>query len=116
MTTYKFSPGDAAGISLNGVTSGTGTVKAFNDCRQVNWIVEGSGTIDGGVVKIECAASVDYSGTWHELDSIDAADLTGGKAYGNTFPFCPGGFLRARISSNITGSGAVVVRLNGLLG
>ncbi len=116
MTTYKFSPSDAASVSLSAATSGTGTVKAFNDCRQVNWIVEGSGTIDGGVVKIECAASVDYSGTWHELDSIDAADLTGGKAYGNTFPMPPGGFLRIRISSAITGGGNITGRLNGLLG
>lgn len=116
MTTYKFSPGDSASVSLNAATSGTGSVKAFNDCRQVNWIVEGSGTISGGVVKIECAASVDFSGTWHELDSVDASTLSGGAAYGNTFPFCPGGFLRARISSNITGSGVITVRLNGLLG
>jgi hypothetical protein len=116
MTTYKFSPTDPASISLNGVTTGTGTVKAFNDCRQVNWIIEGSGTIDGGVIKIECAASVDYSGTWHELDSVNAVDLTGGGAYGNTFPMVPGGFVRARISENITGGGTVVVRLNGLLG
>lgn len=116
MTTYKFSPADSAGVSLNGATSGTGTVKAFNDSRQVNWIVEGSGTIDGGVVKIECAASVDYSGTWHELDSVDASTLTGGKAYGNTFPMPPGGFVRGRISSNITGGGNITVRLNGLLG
>jgi len=116
MTTYKFSPGDSASISLNGATTGTGSVKAFNDSRQVNWIVEGSGTINGGVVKIECAASQDYAGTWHELDSIDAAMLTGGAAYGNTFPFCPGGFVRGRISSAITGGGAITVRLNGLLG
>ena len=116
MTTYKFSPGDSASISLNGVASGTGTVKPFNDCRQVNWIMEFAGTINGGVVKIECAASQDYSGTWHELDSINAADYTGGAAYGNTFPMVPGGFVRARISSNITGGGTVTVRLNGLLG
>lgn len=116
MTTYKFSPTDSASVSLSGVTSGTGTVKAFNDCRQVNWIVEGAGTIDGGVVKIECAASQDYSGAWHELDSIDAATLTGGAAYGNTFPMVPGGFVRGRISSNITGGGNITVKLNGLLG
>lgn len=116
MTTYKFSPGDTASVSLSAATSGTGSVKAFNDCRQVNWIAEGSSTIDGGVVKIECAASASYSGTWHELDSIDAITLTGGAAYGNTFPMVPGGFVRARISSSITGGGSVTVRLNGLLG
>lgn len=116
MTTYKFSPGDSASISLNGVTTGTGSVKAFNDSRQVNWLVEGSGTIDGGTVIIESAHAQDYSGTWNELDSINAVDLTGNKLYGNTFPHVPGGFVRARIGSNITGGGTISVRLNGLLG
>jgi hypothetical protein len=116
MTTYKFYPGDSASISLSAVTTGTGTAIAFNDCRQVNWIITGDGTISGGTVKIECAHANDYSGAWHELDSVDAATLTGGAAYGNTFPMPPGGFVRARVSSNITGGGSITARLNGLHG
>lgn len=96
--------------------TGTGRAIAFNDCRQVNWIVEGSGTISDGTVVIESAHAHDYGGTWNQLDEIDATTLTGGALYGNTFPMVPGGFCRARISDNITGGGSITVRLNGLLG
>ena len=116
MTTYKFSPGDSASISLNAATTGTGTAIPFNDSRQVNWLVEGAGTIGGGTVVIESAHAHAYAGTWNELDSVDASTLTGGALYGNTFPHVPGGFVRARISSNITGGGTITVRLNGLRG
>jgi len=116
MTTYKFSPTDSASISLSGATTGTGSVKAFNDCRQVNWMVRGEGTIDGGTVVIESAHAQDYAGTWNQLDEIDATTLTGGALSGNTYPMPPGGFLRGRISSNITGGGSISVYLNGLLG
>jgi hypothetical protein len=116
MTSYKFSPGDSASISLNLATTGTGIAIAFNDSRQVNWLVEGAGTIGSGTVVIESAHANDYSGTWNELDTVDASTLSGGKLYGNTFPHVPGGFVRARISSNIVGGGTVTVRLNGLMG
>jgi hypothetical protein len=116
MTSYKFSPASSASISLNAATTGTGTAIAFNDCRQINWLIEGAGTIGAGTVVIESAHSQDYSGTWNELDSVDAITLSGGKLYGNTFPHVPGGFVRIRISSNITGGGTITGRLNGLLG
>lgn len=114
MSFYKFRPSDSASITLEDATTGTGRAIAFNDCRQVNWLVEGDGTISAGTVVIESAHASDYAGTWNELDSIDASTLTGGKLYGNTFPHVPGGFVRARISSDITGGGNVTVRLNGL--
>jgi hypothetical protein len=116
MTSYKFTPGDIAELSLNQVATGTGKAIPFNTCRQVNWLIEGAGTIDGGTVVIECAHAQDYSGTWKELDSIDATTLTGGALDGNTFPMVPGGFVRGRISETITGGGVISVRLNGLLG
>jgi hypothetical protein len=114
MTAYKFSPADSASISLNAATTGTGKAIAFNDCRQVNWLIEGQGTISGGTVVIESAHAYDYTGTWNELDTVDATTLSGGKLYGNTFPMPPGGFVRARISSDIQGGGAITARLNGL--
>jgi hypothetical protein len=116
MTYFKFTPSSDAEVSLAGVTTGTGRAIAFNDCRQVNWLLIGSGTIDGGTVVVESAHIQDFSGTWNELDSIDASTLTGGKLYGNTYPMPPGGFLRIRISSDITGGGTVEGRVNGLLG
>lgn len=116
MTSYKFSPGDPASVSLNAATTGTGKAIPFNDCRQVNWLVEGAGTISGGTVVIESAHAQDFSGTWNELDTVDATTLTGGALYGNTFPHVPGGFVRARIGTNISGGGNCTVRLNGLRG
>lgn len=116
MTYYKFSPASTASISLSAATTGTGVAIPFNDCRQTNWLIEGTGTIGSGTVVIECAHAGDYAGTWCELDSIDASTLSGGKLYGNTFPMPPGGFVRIRISSNITGGGNITGRLNGLIG
>jgi hypothetical protein len=115
MPEYKFRPGADAEISLEEATDGAGEPKAFNDSRQVNWLVEGAGTIDAGVVKIESAHDPNYAGIWNELDSIDAVTLTGGKLYGNTYPMPPGGFVRGRIDDPITGGGTITVRLNGYL-
>lgn len=116
MTYFKFTPGSDAEVSLEDATTGTGRALAFNDCRQVNWIIVSEGTISAGTVVIESAHAQDYAGVWNELDSLDATTLDGGKAYGNTYPMPPGGFVRARISSNITGGGSISARLNGLFG
>lgn len=116
MVGIKFSPAViSSSKSLSLATTGTGTTISFHDCRQVFWTVEGAGTISGGTVKIESAASADYAGTWNEIDSITASTLTGGAAYANTTPMTGGGFFRARISSNITGGGTITVSINGLL-
>jgi hypothetical protein len=115
MSYYKFTPGDSASISLNAVTAaGAGKAIAFNDTSQVNWLVQGTGTISSGTVVIESAHAYDYSGTWKELDSIDASTLTGGALDGNTFPVVPGGFVRARVSVQIQGGGNITAYLNGL--
>lgn len=111
----KYIPGSTDELSLNAVTTGTGTEHPMNDCRQVGWDVVGAGTISGGTVKIESAPTSSYSGTWNELDSVDASTLTGGAVYHGTYPG-PLSFVRARVSSNITGGGSITVRFNGLMG
>ncbi len=111
----KFRPGEDAELSLSAATTGTGTEKAFNDCRQVAWDLIGAGTISGGTVKIESAPTSGYAGTWNELDSFDATAVTGGATLHNNYPG-PLAFVRARVSSNITGGGTISVRFNGLLG
>ncbi len=116
MVGYKYSPNSGADISLDAVTTGTGSVKALNDCRQCNWMFIGAGTITGGTVVVESATAIDYAGTWNELDTLTASDLSGGKATGGTYPMPPGGFVRGRVSSNITGGGTITVKINGLLG
>lgn len=116
MIGYKFKPDDSQAESLAAATTGTGRALAFHECRQITWTVEGAGTISGGTVVIETADQIGYAGTWAELDSITASTLSGGASYVNTFPTSGSGFVRGRISSDITGGGDVTVRLNGLIG
>lgn len=105
---------DASSKSLDAATTGTGTAIPFQDCRQVGWFVTTSGMISGGTIIIEHAPTSNYAGTWYQLDSIAATDADTGAGGLGTFPG-PLQFVRARISSNITGGGNVTVRLNGLL-
>ena len=110
---YKFKPADPEGASLNAATTGTGRAIPMQECRQIIWTVEGNGTVSAGNVIVETADSLDYAGTWFELDSVAP---TTGAAYTNTYPAASSGFVRARVSSNITGGGSVTVRINGLIG
>lgn len=110
---YKFKPADPEGASLSAATTGTGRAIPMQECRQIIWTVEGTGTVTGGTVKIETADSKDYAGTWYELDSLSP---TSDAALAGTYPAASSGFVRARISSNITGGGTVTVRINGLIG
>lgn len=99
--------------SLSAVTTGTGNSLAVNNCKQVSWFVTHSGTTSGGTVVIEHAPTADYAGTWQELDTISAADLSAGLVGSGTFPG-ELNFARGRVSSNITGGGTITVYLNGL--
>lgn len=111
----KFTPGSLAAQSLTEATTGTGSVKALNDCRQTYWIVTGNGTITDGTVVIESSNVQDYAGTWNEADSVDLTTLTGGEKYWNSAPTGLGGFVRARITETVTGTeGSVSVEINGL--
>lgn len=109
---YKFKPKDPEGASLDAATTGTGRPIPMQECRQIIWTIEGSGTITGGSLVIETADSHDYAGTWSELDNI----VAGAGAYQNTYPAAASGFVRARITSNITGGGNITARINGLIG
>ncbi len=110
----KYRIGSADAQSLTEATTGTGTVKALNDCRQVWWIVTGNGTISDGTLVIETSNVQDYSGTWNEWDSIDLTTLTGGEKYWNSQPTSGGGFVRARVSETVAGGGSVSCEINGL--
>lgn len=111
-TQYKFRPNDPASIVLSAVTTGTSAAIPFNDCRFVNWLVEGTGTITAGTVIIESAHDPNYSGTWNQLASVT---VTTNAVLGDGKEFPAGGFVRARVSATVTG-GTTTVRLNGLLG
>jgi len=107
-------PADTEAYSLSAVTTGTGTAKAMNHCRQVGWATEYSGTVSGGTILIEQSDQSGYSGTWNQLATIDAANLSAGTDGFGTYPG-PMNFIRARITSDITGGGTVSVRFNGEL-
>ena len=76
----------------------------------------GYGTISGGAIVLEeCdydgAEDAPYGATWSLIDTLTASDVTGNQqlAYhvggpGGAFAF---GFVRARITSTITGGGTV---------
>ena len=99
--------------SLNAATTGTGEPLATNSCKQATWTTVPSGTVSGGTIVIEQASSRDYAGTWFLLDTIDAANAAAGTEGYGTYPGVVA-FIRARITSNITGGGNVSVYLNGL--
>lgn len=120
MTSFKFLPNAVDSISLNQKTVGAGSIFAFNDCRQVGWTIEGRGVISSGKVIIRCSHDPEYTGIWHEADSIDLAvtSLSGGALYCGNTPMPLGGFFRAEIpnTDQIVGGGDITVRFNGLLG
>lgn len=99
--------------SLSAVTTGTGEPLALNSCKQGSWTTVTDGTVSGGTIVIEQASTRDYAGTWYVLDTIDAANAAAGTEGYGTYPGVIG-FLRPRITSDITGGGTVSVYLNGL--
>jgi hypothetical protein len=110
---YKFRPNDPAGRVLNAVTTGTSSAVPFNDCRSVNWVIDGSAGVASGAVVIESSNDPNYAGTWMVVagpTTVVASAQLGAKA-----DFVPGGFVRARVSTTI-GGGTVTVWLNGLQG
>lgn len=110
MAAFLTPPGFA---SLSAATTGTGEPMAVNSCKQGTWATEASGTVSGGTIVIEQAVTRSYAGTWNLLDTIDAANAAAGTEGFGTYPGVIG-FMRARITSNITGGGSVTVYLNGL--
>lgn len=106
----------ASEISLNGVTSGTGAVKAMHGAKQIDAFIQAVGVCTGGVVVFEHnTISPTYAGTWTPYDtySFVTDPMTDSEAQKFTYPghlaFC-----RHRITSAITGGGNIVTRINGL--
>lgn len=114
----KYSPNSGFGLSLNGATTGTGTGFAMNDCREVWGSLTGSGTVSGGIMVFEAnPVGPDYTGTWHNLDTIDfSSSALTNAAYETTRFAGTYAATRWRVTSNVTGGGTVTARCNGLLG
>lgn len=119
-TFTKWTPNGTDCESLSAVTTGTGKGKPVNDCREIWGSLVSSGTISGGAIVFEAnSVSPDYSGTWHNLDTVDSTDFTalsGGATYETARFAGTYGFTRWRITSNVTGGGSITAKCNGLLG
>lgn len=104
-------------LASGSATTTTSTPIATHDARQIAWVIEGAGTVTGGVAKVEAARTADYSGTWFELDTIDfsSSALTNAAYLGN-YPNPIGGFVRIRISSTVTGGGTITGYVQRLVG
>lgn len=94
---------------LTGVTTGTSVPVRVTAYDNLSFFVIGAGTISGGTVLIEEASSPTYAGTWSQIATIDPTTVTGGaQTVYHTPPDNSFSYVRARISSDITGSGGAV--------
>jgi hypothetical protein len=105
--------GTSSGGVVSGVTSGTSPAINRAGQSELSLYVRGIGTITGGTLLIEEADYGDdeapYSGTWSQLTSIACSDVTGGAQKGVHLSVGAYGYLRARISSAVTGGGTIAV-------
>lgn len=93
---------------LSAVTTGTSSAIPFQQFRTLGGSVVASGTVSGGAVIFESAPTKDYAGTWSEVFSITPAsdaNVTDAAAVAANF-------VRARVTSNITGGATITVYAN----
>ena len=87
-------------------TTGNGSV---HDCRgdaaQTTFYVVPAGTIAGGTVQLETSYSSSYSGTWAPLTALITLVTDTQVIVSYTAPLA---FVRARIVTNVSGSGGSV--------
>ena len=78
-------------------------------------VIIGNGTTSSGVIKIEeafhAANCMPYSGTWSELYSVNASDVTGGAQKIVHLPQAALFPIRVRISTVIGGGGGISAAL-----
>ena len=104
--------------TLTCVTTGTGTTINVRTSPALTVYFQSVGTTSGGAIVFEessvSSAEAVYAGTWSTITTVNASTFSGGAqfAYHIAAP-TPLHFLRARVSSNITGGGTVCVRLVG---
>ena len=96
--------------TFTGVTTGASVPFPTRGFDEEAITFESVNTTSGGTLLIEEATRKDYSGTWSQVASVSASAFTGGAQ--QTYHISPSayaGWLRVRISSDITGGGKVLV-------
>lgn len=71
------------------------------------------GTTSGGTIIIEESDRRSYTGTWSQLASQAASGFTGGAKLCTHIQLGAGLYVRARVSSAITGGGTATVTISG---
>jgi len=98
-----------------GVTSGTSVAFKRAGFGILTFAFRSLGTTSGGTLIIEEADWLDdevpYSGTWSQIASVAASSFTGTAQILYHISNSAYGYVRVRISSNITGGGTVAVTL-----
>lgn len=92
------------------------TVEAVRDVlgyTNITVVIEGQGTISGGVVTIEEAcfnpeSEAPYGGTWSALTTVNGTDVTGGAQKAVHLQVGAYSQIRVRISTQISGTGGAV--------
>ena len=96
-------------VCIDGLATGTGTEIPVTSFDRVGWSVVTSAGVSAGVVAFEWAQTSGYAGTWANIESITAAAAS--TAYMGTVSDVVAGFVRPRITTNITG-GTVIVTVS----
>lgn len=113
---YTLGTAATGGTALSGVTTGTGrSIQILGGSQDITVTFTSIGTTSGGTIIIEETDALDdgTGATWSQILSQAASGFTG------TVKLCvhtrigAGGWVRGRISSNITGGGSILVSIIG---
>lgn len=110
--------GSFRSVTLNAATMGTGTAINAAGRQGLVLYVRGTGTISTGVITVEeadfnPATESEYAGTWSSITTINANTTTGGAQTAYHFTGLAYRYVRARITTNLTGGGNVTVVIAG---
>lgn len=110
--------GSFRSVTLNAAQTGTGTAINAAGRQGLVLYVRGTGTISTGVITVEeadfnPATESEYAGTWSSITTINANTTTGGAQTAYHFTGLAYRYVRARITTNLTGGGNVTVVIAG---
>lgn len=98
---------------LDAVTTGTGTEFQINGGKQLKVFFQAGGTtISTGAVQIEEAYATGYTGTWSPIGSPQTISTTTTNVIVFEGPFKA---IRARVTTNVTGTGTPTVTVWGVM-
>ena len=101
-------------LLLDAVTTGTSKpVSAVNSARDVTVTYTGNGTTSGGTVLLEESDQAPYTGTWSLIETVSASTVTGNAKAAHHIRIGAGLYVRARVSSDMTGGGTLTVSVTG---